>query len=78
MQCNKCKFEVNCNLKEIAPDITGCTGHSKPKEDKIVKTRSKKLKSIWMCCNCRARTKMITGEKFKKPDVCECGSKEFV
>lgn len=39
--------------------------------------RSKKLKRIWMCCSCRARIKMITGEAFEKPRLCECGSKEF-
>lgn len=41
------------------------------------KKRNKRFKRIWMCCNCRARTKLITGEEFEKPDICECECKEF-
>lgn len=33
MMCVKCIYEENCNLKEIAKDITGCDGHSKLKQD---------------------------------------------
>lgn len=29
MRCGNCKFEENCNLREIAPDLTGCTGYSR-------------------------------------------------
>lgn len=47
-----------------------------PKAEK--KKRNKRLKKIWMCCNCRARIKRITGEEFEKPNICECGSKDFV
>jgi len=39
---------------------------------------NKTLKRIWMCCGCRARIKRITGEAFETPEVCECGSKEFI
>jgi len=31
MICRACLYETNCKLKEIAPDITGCEGHSKEK-----------------------------------------------
>lgn len=78
MRCSECEFESNCSVREIAPDITGCNGHSKSKKTKAKnRARNKKFKSIWMCCNCRARIKMITGEAFEKPRLCECGSKDF-
>lgn len=32
MRCEQCKFDDNYSLKEIAKDITGCTGHSVSKE----------------------------------------------
>lgn len=37
MRCDQCKFDKNCSLKEIAKDITGCTGHSKERDKKKIK-----------------------------------------
>lgn len=39
---------------------------------------SKKLQRIWMCTECKARIKRITGEKFPAPKECDCGNKKFV
>lgn len=67
MRCEQCKFDDNCSLKEIAKDITGCTGHSVPRElrknevrcwqcgdfvDKEKAFQDKNYKSIWICFNC--------------------------
>lgn len=32
MVCYMCEYDGSCQLQEIAPDITGCSGHSKYKE----------------------------------------------
>ena len=32
MNCDFCAFNGGCQLQDVAPDITGCTGHSKYKE----------------------------------------------
>lgn len=32
MVCYLCEYDGGCQLQEIAPDITGCSGHSKYKE----------------------------------------------
>ena len=32
MNCYMCQYNGCCQLQEIAPDITGCSGHSKYKE----------------------------------------------
>ena len=32
MVCYMCEYDGGCQLQEIAPDITGCSGHSKYKE----------------------------------------------
>ena len=29
MKCSSCLYENNCNLRNIAKDLTGCKGHSK-------------------------------------------------
>ena len=43
MKCSICLYEENCNLKNVAPDLTGCDGHSKLKPPK--ENQSK-------CCCC--------------------------
>ena len=30
MKCTDCEYNGNCSVQEIAEDITGCEGHSKP------------------------------------------------
>ena len=32
MKCTNCKYEDNCSLRKIAPDLIGCEGHSKERE----------------------------------------------
>lgn len=29
MRCEQCEYNKKCELQVVAPDITGCTGHSK-------------------------------------------------
>lgn len=38
MRCNKCIFESNCSLREIASDLIGCEGHSQGKPQKVKET----------------------------------------
>lgn len=35
LNCYMCEYDGNCSLQEIAPDITGCEGHSKYKGKRI-------------------------------------------
>ena len=44
MKCIVCKYEKDCKLREIAPDLTGCTGHSKERA---------KLKNEVKCSTCK-------------------------
>ena len=32
MRCIYCEYNGSCSVQEIAPDITGCEGHSKPRK----------------------------------------------
>lgn len=67
MRCEDCEYIDGCSLREIATDITGCTGHSKRrklKSDEVIcwqcrstvnKNRAfqdKNYKDIWVCFNC--------------------------
>ena len=38
MFCEYCKYTGSCQLQEIAPDITGCTGHSEHKIEPKINT----------------------------------------
>lgn len=35
MKCIDCEYDKNCSVQEIAEDITGCEGHSKPRNTKL-------------------------------------------
>lgn len=41
MLCYKCEYDGGCQLQEIAPDITGCSGHSKYKEQPFIDKSTK-------------------------------------
>ena len=38
-KCDVCEYNSNCQLQAIAPDITGCSGHSKYSTALIEKAR---------------------------------------
>lgn len=47
--CTKCEYEENCQLRTMAPDLDGCSGHSKlhhrftEKKEKMQKEAEKKV-----------------------------------
>ena len=47
MKCIDCEYDKNCSVQEIAEDIIGCEGHSKPRKLKDGECRCDCCKKIF-------------------------------
>lgn len=48
MNCTSCEYNNCCSIQAIAPDITGCTGHSKERKLKDNECMCISCKSIFL------------------------------
>ena len=68
MRCIDCEYNGSCSVQEIAPDITGCEGHSKPR----------KLKpNECMCTCCKKIFDENSGSTVSLTLIFVCGVRRF-